>query len=109
MKTMLCWTPDAIIYDDGEPLGNRASTTGTLILPRGLEFAPNRGGIVIKGHRLSITHLWKLARELKWSDGYIAECFGVEESEVSVAVDFADRHPECIEPDGDTLFWMDLS
>ena len=108
MKTLIATTPNCLVYDDGEPLGNRSSTTGVLLLPFTLEFAPNRGGIVIKGTRIQAGMVWRYVREVGYSYGNVAGSFSIDEGAARDAVEFCDNHPDCIEPaDEEAPWWLD--
>jgi uncharacterized protein (DUF433 family) len=110
MKTLLMANPNCIVYDDGEPLGNRGTTLRTINLPREIEWAPGRGGVVLRGHRITVGHVWRCAEWLGWSAGYIAGQYGLEEEMVKAALVFCGLFPECIQPDdgewGD--HWLDI-
>ena len=109
MRTLLATTPNCLVYDDGEPLGNRSSTIQTLLLPLELEWAPGRGGIVIRDRRLSVSHVHAFCRHIGYSVGKYCGSFGIDdERTVLVALEFGDQHPEVIEPeDEEAPFWLD--
>lgn len=80
---LLAASDRVILYDDGLPIGNRASLTVTVVLPAELEWAPGRGGVVIRGHRLSVTHVRQYIDKVG-SVGQYAGSFGVDEKSANL-------------------------